>query len=449
MNDRDLKKAILHHLAQEGASLEGDPWQAVQRRLLARQVEQQQTSILTRRRYQLVGLAAVAVLLIVSATFLSTPQGQATAESILQFFVKAEKNTLPLPSEVPTAGILPTRTTGPVIANAFTPTPWPRLESGDWLSGLTLAEAEALAQFKIVVPASLPPDYSLAVVSLNRRTNQVEQLYESSLDAQGFVSKGAFILSQSPKLEPQLVGPSSAINQLVINETTVEWTHGGWFIPAGADHQEWDQAAPTYTYRWKQDDFYFTLTFITNGTVDPKYLSQDNMQALVEIIMGVRSIFPWIPSLSKLPGMAEAEQASGIQFIRPLQTPIGFAFQQAVYDSSAQGIRLIYQPIEGPRVPTAASLVIFEAPEANYQFQTWQGFPAGSIEQVSCKDYFGDTACIYIHGSVVDGKYVPTDGATLIFAQQGLLITIEFKNSPTDPVELDKSAMINLAYSMQ
>ena len=335
------------------------------------------------------------------------------------------------------------------MANAFTPTPWPKMESGDWLSGLTLAESQNLVPFKIIVPTSLPPDYSLAVVSLNRRTNQVEQLYESSLDPQGFVSKGIFVLSQSPTLELQLVGPSTAITQVVINETVVEWTHGGWFIPVGADHQEWDSTAPIYTYRWDQDSAYFTLTFITNGTVDPKYLSQDDMQAMVEIIMGVRSSFPLSPHLILLPGLAEAEQAAGIQFYTPYNVPKGFAFRQAVYDPSAHGIRLIYQPVEKSRVPDAASLVVFEQPEASYQFQQWEGFPAGAIEQVTFGDYYGPLTGYYIHGSINNGKYVPTVGDTLIWAQNGLILTMEFRNSQTDPFELDKAAMVAMAGSMK
>jgi len=299
------------------------------------------------------------------------------------------------------------------------------------------------------VPVSLPPDYSLADVSMNRQTHLVEQLYESPLDPTGSVSKGVFTLSQSPTLELEMIGPTTSISQFMVGDTVVEWASGGWFVPPGADQQEWDASAPIFKFRWGQDGFYFTLTFINNGTVDPAYLSLEDMQSMVEIVIGTKWNFPWRSSNERLPGIEEAEQAAGVHFLEPNNVPFGFAFKQVVYDPDTHGVRLIYQPVKGSRIATAASLVIFEMPEAYYQFQPWEGFPMGTIEQVPIGDIAGDITGIYIDGAIVDGKYAPIDGATLIWVNQGLLLTMQFKNSINDPAQLDKLGMVDMAGSMK
>ena len=291
MNDRDLKHTILRHLAEEGVRLKGDPWEAVQVRLrqtsLSRRTRggwMDRLLIFTQSHLPVAGLAVLAVMIVAFGLYLTTPEGQVVAQGILHLFAHTEQNTLPLPTAVPTEVLHLTSTTGPVAATQGEPTPQPTKESGGYLSGLSLDDAQALAGYPLRVPATLPEGFQLKDISFDTRTHAVSQLYDY-LPAVG----PSISLQQSPTLVIQPIGPSAAIHQFVIHDTVVEWVDGGWFIPLGAAQQEWEPELPMRTFRWAQDGFYFTLWFMPTTASSP--LSMADMNAMVEIVMGASSNF--------------------------------------------------------------------------------------------------------------------------------------------------------------
>jgi hypothetical protein len=298
MNEKLLKQQILNHLAEQAIPADYDPWEAMQSRLLSQYPERKSLgpisgspTILSMRGLKLAMLAAVLLILLTGAVYLSTPEGQVTAKALLGLFTNTSTNTIPLPPGVPTEGIRPTLTPGGPPRHFGPPTPWPSQEAGNVVYGLTLADAEKLAQFKIRVPGSIPDGFRLDDISYDRQSHAVEQLYD--LIARNGPS---FLLEQSPTPASQPIGPDAAIHQYRVGDTLVEWVDGGWFVYVGSDHQEWEPELDTRTFRWMQDGYYFTMWFqgMTHdyGYQDDGRLTMAEMQALIEVVMGVRAGFP-------------------------------------------------------------------------------------------------------------------------------------------------------------
>jgi hypothetical protein len=174
---------------------------------------------------------------------------------------------------------------------------------------------------------------------------------------------------------------------------------------------------------------------------------------LLEDLIGASAAFPISPEnpvFHALPEVTQAEQAEGVHFLGPTSLPVGSVFEQAVYDRSLHTLKLTYQPQKGSSSLANVHLTILEIPVAYYQYQLWDGYPPGAIEQVSVDQgsAVGETTGYLITGSVIDGQYQPNHSLSLIWVTQGLVISIQVTNAVDQAMPIDQAEILAIAIAM-
>lgn len=452
MKTDDQKRQLLQDLAEQGVPADHDPWETLRQRVSPRNMPTRNPSALARAA----GYIAVAVVAI-TIVFLSSPQGHATAQSILRFFTRAGSDSLPLPANVATQAIPPTITPAPTrllpLVQAKTPpaptpaaTPLPegsrrQLDGSIWAG--SLAEIQPMVDFAIRALPSAPPGYALTDVIYLPSGELVQQIYKYH----PYQSGEMFIFSQQTVPPVDVIGQSAVAEQIEIDGRPVEMVEGSWFTAAGADlEQKWAADAPVHTFRWQQDGFTFTLEFWINEVFSPAYLEPEDMQAMVEVAMGKRAAFPTYPQRLDLQNLSleQAQEQAGYKVVAPALLPEGFIFSRAAYDPASALVVLFYEPADASRHNTGTSLLVFQTPQVSTQ-TVWDGYPPEALETVEINGY----EALLAHGSLVDNRYEADTALFLEWTTERLKITVRFYTSDTSAPRLTQEDMIAIAESMQ
>jgi hypothetical protein len=416
MNSNSIKQQIIHHLAEEKVPVNYDPWVIMQEKIEANTSEKEIHSsgkFAAVKRRNLAALAIFGFVLIV-AVFFMTPPGQVIANGLLSFFFRTDSNVRALPTEP----INPETTT----------------------YGLNINEAENLAGFKILVPASLPEGYSLAEVIYDSQLRETIQVYKF----EPYQAGEMFLLTQQTSQPAEIVGQSAEVKEFIVGTTSVESVLGSWFAPLNSTTEEWSSDAPVHTFRWQEDDFFYSIQFWVNDSFSPAYLSVEDRTAFLETLIGTRSAFPEKINLNNLLSQDEIIAASGMQILMPTVLPDGFQFSHAVYEPENKRVVLIYPFENGNQGSDQAKIVIFETPINSSQGTvSFDGYPEGAVERLT----IGDVESTYIHGALMDGKYDENFGSGILEQTNSLNISIQFYGSAT--VSLDKASLIEVAKSLK
>lgn len=212
----------------------------------------------TSRRTRRAALTTLAVLALMAAA-LTTPPGRALAQSILQFFNRAEGNTFPLQ---------PDQRVPPASAEAATAMPPSAL--------VPITEAEPSAGFDAAELPSTPQGFTYLGARLYGQAISIE--YE----AQG--GGGNLIIMQSREGYTQSDWdqvPADAVVPVKVGELEAEYAQGT-FVVFGSDAvATWNPDAPVQRLRWVKDGIWFEMTKF--GDVEPiEYLDMKGMIALAE-----------------------------------------------------------------------------------------------------------------------------------------------------------------------
>lgn len=229
--------------------------------------------------------AFVAAVMLLSVILLATPAGKVLADALMQFFTRAQGNTLPVPTDQ-IAPPAPTRTPAPTHALALhpageivtpTPTITPTLHSqAGVMQDMTLLEAEAAIGFDLYEPLELPRNYRLIRIQYDSQQQAVTMLYASPKAATGEF----FSITQGKHLPPFEVGADAAVETISIGATSAEFVRGLWFTPAGSDQAYWEDRSEIYTLRWQVEDVTIDIQFVLNESFSPAYLERDEMLAV-------------------------------------------------------------------------------------------------------------------------------------------------------------------------
>lgn len=425
MNEKSLKQQVLSRLAVENVPANYDPWKRMQTRFGAELIEKKGSTsenshqkLFSKQQVRSATLAVLILILIAATLFFTTPSGKVIAQSFLNLFTRADGNERTLPDEYQMSGIT--------------------------TSGLSIEEAEKLAEFQVVVPASLPDGYFLSDVIYNKQSQGVSQIYKFSPYQAGEM----FIFTQQkafPSDPP--IGQNAEVEQIQIGNIMVESVIGSWFAPADTNEETWLSEAPVHTFRWQKDGFYFSLEFWINDTFSPAYLPEDTRQEMLEIFIGTRSVLSDKLNLNNLKSIEEAKDVSGMQLLEPAYLPEGWVFSRAVYEPENQRVVLIYLPqgnSQGLKT-NGPSLVIFETPITPQQIPvSYDGYPPDALENITSEQFNGT----FVQGALVDEVYDPEFGLSVQGQTDSLNITINFYNSADDSFRLDKEQLIAIAKSM-
>lgn len=202
---------------------------------------------------------AIAAMLAVAIT---TTQGHALAQEVLQFFRRADSHERPLPPEQI-----------PSIEDASAPTAMPPAPL------VSIEEAETLAGFNA---KELPDDpqsfvFAGAIAGEGRMSIQY--------DASG--GGGALVINESTNgfMESEWdQSPAEFITSVKVGELNAEIVQGAYVVYPGETSAKWNPDAPILRLRWIEDGIWFEMAKF-GGVESIEYLDQAGMIALAESLV--------------------------------------------------------------------------------------------------------------------------------------------------------------------
>jgi hypothetical protein len=203
-----------------------------------------------------VGLA----LLLAGITLVASPHGRAFAQSLLQFFTRAEANSFPVQDPE-----LPLSESDPAAPTAVPPALL-----------VSLSEAESQASFDAAELPLVPDGFSYLGARLYGNTINIE--YEAQGGGGHLMitqSRESFLQSDWDKV------PAEAVIPVKIGDLDAEFVQGGFVIPAGETSATWNPDAPIFRLRWVRNGIWFEMAKF--GDVERiEYLDMNAMIQLAE-----------------------------------------------------------------------------------------------------------------------------------------------------------------------
>ncbi len=275
-------------------------------------------------RRRLINTALVTGLVVV-LLIAATPQGQALAQSILQFFVRTESDTRPVPTLVSQAAV--SNTLDEELTGSF---PDSRLHfeetCGDLLTPhCSLSEIRSMVTFPVMGLQNMQD--GLVFQGATGGPQQVALVYT------GDNVNGSLTLVQEPVGEdgppsPQ-VAASTRVETVFINGITGEYVQGSWFSIDNEDGISWTDNPFVQTLRWETDSMVYSLVFragkdtgITLNKDDLLYLAG---QLTVEV--DARAAIEPLPAME----IEQISEQAGFTVIQPGWLPGEYAFLGAGY----------------------------------------------------------------------------------------------------------------------
>jgi hypothetical protein len=266
------------------------------------------------RRISRVALATLAVGAFLAVAFI-TPQGRAFAQTVLQFFRRAESNVLPLPVEQ-----IPSPEESQAMPTAQPPVPI-----------VSVAEAEQTSGFDARELPSVPEGF----------------VFAGAMGSQGLISiqyeavggGGALVINESTNGFMQSEwdqAPVESISQVKIGELDAEIVQGTYVVYPGETVARWNSDAPILRLRWIQDGIWFEMARF-GGVERIAYLDQD---ALLELAASLTNA-PFTLQIK------EAEALAGFDVLEPTWMPeilslFGAAFESEQWQRKQNTVRIFY-----------------------------------------------------------------------------------------------------------
>ena len=356
------------------------------------------------------GFAFGAVIVSLIAIFMvATPAGNVFADQILRFFIRAQKNALPAPTEL-ISTFAPTRTPEPPLGLALVPAdqvvkPLPSITPT--VTGVpqqsALTEAELAAGFNLYEPLRLPRDYNLIRVSYDETRQGVYMEYKSPRAG----TNEFFYIFQGRNLEPFEIGASAKTETVQIGDYSAEIVRGSWFTPAGSIEQIWVNTPETYFLRWQAADVYIEMGFLFNETFMPAYLTRDEILTLARelvrcpsteidtcdvshVIPGRQPTPPEVDDRAAYLSVAEVESLAGFDILEPGLIPEGLFFSHARFSPSGKFVWLDYGDFAGDLMHfSGPTLRISQLVRQSASSISSGDYPPEAIENVVVNGYPG------------------------------------------------------------
>ncbi|MDQ3007657.1 MAG: hypothetical protein M3R47_20045 [Chloroflexota bacterium] len=295
MDKKTIQDMLQDELEKEIPSADVHLWPAVKANLVAGTIHQgEKMNSINSPRIRRVALATLVVIVFLAVAFV-TPQGRAFAQSILQFFTRAETNSFP--------------------EDVIEPNPL-ELTAEPPASLITLREAEIRAGFDVAELPMVPAGFNYLGARMYRDAISLE--YEAQGGGGNLIlmqSKDGFVQSEWDKV------PGDAIVPVRIGNVDGEFAQGTFVVKAGETSATWNSSAPILRLRWLKDDIWFDLT--KYGDVEViEYLDQAGMIELASRV----TTNPFALT------MEEVEKYAGYNVMEPVVIPEGMTFLGASFD---------------------------------------------------------------------------------------------------------------------
>ncbi len=266
MNNDQVKKQVIHRLAEDKVPSVINSWQTIQSRIN----DHKEHKTMQLRWVSVSSTVFVAVALVV---FFLTPIGKSVAQGLLNYFTKpgGDEQRIQFANEIENPGI---ETQTDAIPSKI-------IDLDGFVRGLTLEEAETLAGFVVSVPKVIPQDYQLKDVIYDPEIQGVTQQYFF----EGNYGKEFMTLTQQISSEVEAIGSSAEVYNLQVGDILVESVPGYWFSYTGETVETWQPDSPVHTYRWSMGEFFYRLQFVYNEPASPGYVDETSQLSIVESLI--------------------------------------------------------------------------------------------------------------------------------------------------------------------
>ena len=412
MDEKNIQSILQEALEQEIPSSQVHLWQAVKASLVADKKTNQQgepmNSINPRRMWR-VAFAVMAATTLLGIT-LTTPQGRALAQSVLQFFKRAESNVLILPTEQ----IASPEDAGS-ISTAEPPTPF-----------MSVPEAEQIAGFDAKELPSVPQGFAFAGAMADE--NGISIQYE----AQG--GGGHLLINESTTGFMQSEwdqAPAAAISQVKVGELDAELVQGAYVVYPGETVGRWNPDAAILRLRWIRDGLWIEMAKL--GDVERiEYLDQAGLIKLAASL--TTNPFPLDSST--------AEAQAGFDLWEPVRLPDGMTFLGAAFDP---GLKIVSQSFG--YTETDRRILIKQQPANTGEACDLCGIvgPSASVQTVQIGDVTGEYA-LGVWNLTDNGPIWQDDPylKTIRWHKDGMAFELLFMGT-----EVEKDELIAIAASMR
>jgi len=261
MDNKKIQSILQDAVEEKIPSSDINLWSAVKPGLVAGTNQQGEKMNTTRQRYISRFTFAVLTMVILLTVALITPQGRALAQSLLQLFVRADKDSYPLQ------------------AWQMTPPAQTSLESPFKYS---VQAAESIAGYDVLSPIEPPTGMVFIGASYDDKFHIVAQAFGRSIDyfelsiwqqpLENYQPCGDISQLCENMLGGNLAGASADIQTVQVGDWTGEYVEGVWELTDNGP--VWNPTPYAKTLRWKTDTMIFELVY--NG-VD---FSRDDLVAL-------------------------------------------------------------------------------------------------------------------------------------------------------------------------
>ena len=258
MDKKNIRSILQDAVENEIPAEEIKLWPAVKASLVAGKQGEKMNN--TRPRlFSKVVIATFMVIALLIAAFL-TPPGRAFAQTVFQFFIRAESKERSLPPE---------QVPSPEEAQAM-PTAQPPVSFVD------ITEAEMIAGFDAKELSTIPRGFEFAGAMSSEGSISI-QYQATGNGGQLAINESANGFNQSDWDQ----SPEDAITRVKVNGLDAEIVQGAFVVYPGETVAKWNPDAPILRLRWIEDRIWFEMTKF--GNVEAiEYLDQAGMIALAE-----------------------------------------------------------------------------------------------------------------------------------------------------------------------
>lgn len=413
MDDKKIQSILQDALEEEIPSSEIRLWPGIRASLVPGKnnplQQGERMHAIETRRWQRVALTVLTVVALAMVA-LMTPPGRAFAQTVLQFFRRAESNVLPVPGEQ-----IPSPEEAQAMSTAQPPAPI-----------VSVAEAERIAGFDAYELPTLPEGF--VFLGAMGTPGSIHIQYEAVGGGGALViteSTNGFIQSEWDQ------APIEAISQVKIGELDAEIVQGTYVVYPGETVAKWNSDAAILRLRWIEDGIWFEVAKF--GDVERiEYLDRDR---LIELARSMTNHpFPL--------EVEDAERQAGYNALEPAVNPEGMQFLGASLDPVLNMISLSFGYSDSERI-----ILIKQQ-------------PVGSPETCELCGLVGTSASVQdvqiqgVPGEYAEGVWVLTGNGRAIWQDDPHLKTIRWQKDEMAfeivymGTDMDKDQLVALAESM-
>jgi len=260
MENKNIQSILKDALEDKIPSAQVDLWPAVKANLVAGKDQQGEKMNTTKQRRIPRFAFAISLVVILLTIFFITPQGRSFAQSVLQFFNRAESTTFPLDDSQIITG----------DPDESAPTALPPVPL------ISVAEAEAQLGFDIAELPFVPEGVNYLGVRLYGNHARIEYAVP------GFGGHLAIMQSQEGYYESDWDNvPANAVIPVKIGDLDGEFVQGTFVVYPGETSATWEPDAAILRLRWVNNGVWFEIT--KHGDVESiEYLDKAGMIKLAE-----------------------------------------------------------------------------------------------------------------------------------------------------------------------